>query len=605
MKLFFKTIFFCASAILIWFVNGCTEVPDPLDRNIYIEILEISDNAEIDYDAESGVPTITVPAKGGSFSLRVSSALTWNAATAQITTDSDGNATEDTAITWMTTITEEDILSVTVDIYTYADSDDVDISSVLRDGVVKLQIGNDPRAKVYVKQGAVSRATVGIGTTSVSMPSSGDSLEYEVITNQSEFTAELVADVDNVVADWITIDVTTKPGYLILTSPRNDSGSARSTNIILTAGEGDNIAQTTVIITQSNGNMVLTYVVESSNTVALPICGTVDCTIDWGDGDSETVGRTINPDTDSDFIRHTYTYDGTYSVTITGSVERLRSAGMSESEKSKLTGVGQWGNIGLKSLNEAFAGTAVRSFAAMADNAFAEVTDVTRMFYGCASLTSVPGDLFNDCVTITEFTSVFEGCENLTTVNSAIFSNCAAATSFTRTFALCAKLKTLNEALFAGNTNVLSFTETFYGCDFLESIPANLFTSNTKVTSFNNTFENCLSLSKVLAGLFKNNKSVTSFSGTFKGCINLTSVATNVFVNCLKVTDFSDLFNGCVSLAGKSPYNVAANKDDVQLYKRKDYPTEFTTPTSYSGAFRGCVNLNDYETISASYSDWL
>jgi surface protein len=115
-------------------------------------------------------------------------------------------------------------------------------------------------------------------------------------------------------------------------------------------------------------------------TVTLGLAGTVDATVDWGDGTSETV------DTAGPHV-HDYGIDGTYIVSVTGSVTAYNSLdnGGSISERSKLISVDSWGQLGFTSMNDAFNNCENLVSVPSTSNRIESVTDMSRMFYGASS----------------------------------------------------------------------------------------------------------------------------------------------------------------------------------------------------------------------------
>ena len=87
----------------------------------------------------------------------------------------------------------------------------------------------------------------------------------------------------------------------------------------------------------------------TGTTVTLGLAGTVNATIDWGDGTVQHV-TTAGPHT------HDYGTDGVYTVQVNGSVTAYNSNhnGGPTSERRKLVSVDNWGNVGFQSMNWAF-----------------------------------------------------------------------------------------------------------------------------------------------------------------------------------------------------------------------------------------------------------
>jgi surface protein len=99
-------------------------------------------------------------------------------------------------------------------------------------------------------------------------------------------------------------------------------------------------------------NLVLVYDTskETANLqVSVPLNGTVNCTIDWGDGSSES-------HTTTGFKTHTYASAGIYTVQISGTMTTFSyGAGASTTNnKAKLVRCLSFGNVGLTALPSAF-----------------------------------------------------------------------------------------------------------------------------------------------------------------------------------------------------------------------------------------------------------
>lgn len=107
------------------------------------------------------------------------------------------------------------------------------------------------------------------------------------------------------------------------------------------------------------------------------------------------------------------------------------------------------------------------------------VTDMGIMFAGCTSLTSVP--LFNTSG-VTNMGSMFQGCTSLTTVPLFATSN---VTDMSSMFRNCTSLTTV--PLF-NTSNVTTMMSILYECSSLTSIP--LF-NTSKVTNIGLSFYNC------------------------------------------------------------------------------------------------------------------
>ena len=113
----------------------------------------------------------------------------------------------------------------------------------------------------------------------------------------------------------------------------------------------------------------------SGTTVTLALAGTVDATIEWGDG-TDTYANTPGPHV------HDYGVDGIYTVSVIGSATAYNSYnnGGAESERAKLISVDSWGQLGFTSMRHAF--------------------------YYCSNLVSVPTTLYG-IETVTDMSIMF------------------------------------------------------------------------------------------------------------------------------------------------------------------------------------------------------
>lgn len=108
---------------------------------------------------------------------------------------------------------------------------------------------------------------------------------------------------------------------------------------------------TALLLSWSAGaQMVLEFNTNLSDgkTITLPLYGTVNATVNWGDGSSDdTYTTTGNKE-------HSYTAEGTYTVSITGSLTQFGGGFTPTPNIDKLVKVTSFGNIGLTSLKGAF-----------------------------------------------------------------------------------------------------------------------------------------------------------------------------------------------------------------------------------------------------------
>lgn len=93
--------------------------------------------------------------------------------------------------------------------------------------------------------------------------------------------------------------------------------------------------------------MTITVTTTAANpTVGLPLQGTVNVRVEWGDGN-------INTYTTAGDYDYTYATPGNYTINIYGVLTRFGSS-FNYPNRNQITGVTNWGNTGLQSLQQAF-----------------------------------------------------------------------------------------------------------------------------------------------------------------------------------------------------------------------------------------------------------
>ena len=200
------------------------------------------------------------------------------------------------------------------------------------------------------------------------------------------------------------------------------------------------------------------------------------------------------------------------------------------------------------------------------------VTDMSAMFHGCSSLTSLDLSTFNTS-RVTDMSSMFKGCSSLSSLDLSTF-NTSSVTSVYFMFGGCISLTSLNLSSF-NTSSVICMLGMFGGCKSLSLLDLSSFdTSN--VTDMACMFYGCDSLTSLNLSSF-NTSSVISMFCMFGGCKSLSSLDLSRF-DTSNVTNMSDMFYGCGSL---SSLNLSTfNARNV---------------TSMSGMFYGCHNLYSLE----------
>jgi len=116
-------------------------------------------------------------------------------------------------------------------------------------------------------------------------------------------------------------------------------------------------------------------------TITLPLNGTVNVTVDWGDGSSETVTNAGN-------LEHTYSSEGKYRVSIAGTLTKFGQY-YSMDLQDNLDSVSSWGDLGITSFEGAFIETT--NLSSLPTDIPPTVTNTNKMFYG----SSFNGDISN------------------------------------------------------------------------------------------------------------------------------------------------------------------------------------------------------------------
>lgn len=132
------------------------------------------------------------------------------------------------------------------------------------------------------------------------------------------------------------------------------------------------------LFAQNPDDMVLEYEITTANSkIVLPLGGTVNVTVNWGDGNTESF-------TTPGEKTHTYTNTGTYMVSLSGSLTAYGENSFAFNRY--LIKVKNFGNLGLISLKYAF--QFANDLVEVPSSLPSTVTDLSRMFYKCSKFNS-------------------------------------------------------------------------------------------------------------------------------------------------------------------------------------------------------------------------
>ena len=297
-------------------------------------------------------------------------------------------------------------------------------------------------------------------------------------------------------------------------------------------------------------------------------------TIDWGDGNIETINRT---DATAETYTHTYNSVGEYTIGFDGIATGYTSAAPSISFANNLNVSRLFGSLtALFPTLRNNSGTYLtvrfngvfqncKNLVSVPENLFAgDYYGFANMFAytfaGCTSLQELPENLFPNFIHRGDaiFKETFRGCTSLTTIPADLFSgvNGIGYSMFSYTFAGCTNLVNIPIGLFASitGTNHSVFYHTFDGCGKLENIPENLFAGITSVGEwlFAATFSGCSNLKKIPEKLFSHitGHARAAFSNTFYGCSKLIEIPKDLFlgISGANIGMFENTFNGCINI---------------------------------------------------------
>ena len=170
------------------------------------------------------------------------------------------------------------------------------------------------------------------------------------------------------------------------------------------------------------------------------------------------------------------------------------------------------------------------------------VTNMNDMFSHCSSLINLDLSNFNT-VNVTSMNDMFGSCSSLTSLNLNSF-NTVNVTVMTAMFYYCSSLTSLNLSSF-NTSNVIHMSSMFSGCSSLTSLDLSNF-NTANVTSMNEMFYKCSSLTSLDLSSF-NTSNVTDMKYMFAYCSSLTNLDLSNF-NTSKVTSMNKMFYNCSSL---------------------------------------------------------
>ena len=211
----------------------------------------------------------------------------------------------------------------------------------------------------------------------------------------------------------------------------------------------------------------------------------------------------------------------------------------------------------------------------------AKVTDMIRMFSGCEALTSLDLSNFNTAK-VTEMSYMFTGCEALTSLDLSNF-NTEKVTDMSFMFISCKALTSLDVSRF-NTSNVTNMAHMFHSCSGLTTLDLSNF-NTSKVTDMSSMFYCCFSLTTLDLSNF-NTSNVTKMELMFYFCTSLTTIDLSNF-NTAKVNNMIYMFNSCSDL--------------TTIYCNDDWKSDVVKQSS--GMFGDCTKLKGAVAYDESKTD--
>jgi surface protein len=253
-------------------------------------------------------------------------------------------------------------------------------------------------------------------------------------------------------------------------------------------------------------------------------------------------------------------------------------------------------NLEMRSLWAFFAGwNNCKSITGLENLKTSKTIDMSAMFNGCSSLTSLDVSHFNTDNVI-DMGSMFSDCSSLTSLDVSKF-NTENVANMREMFYFCRNLTTIDVSGF-NTDNVTNMKYMFYDCEHLTSLDVSGFKTDN-VTDMSYMFYYCFRLTSLDVSGFKTDK-VENMSNMFSNCLGLTTIYASKRWNMSNVLTAENMFKRCTNLIGGAgtPYDENyINGDYAHIDEGISNPGYFTykTPPIIPGDVNGdgLVNVTD------------
>lgn len=266
---------------------------------------------------------------------------------------------------------------------------------------------------------------------------------------------------------------------------------------------------------------------------------------------------------------------------------------------------------------------------------------MTGLFSSCYSLVTIPADLFSGCQYVTSFANGLAFCDSLTAIPSGLLDDMVSVLNISGAFQYCTSVSGIPTGLFDSLSLVTNASDLFANSGLIE-VPGSLFYLSPQLNNISGMFENCDNLVTVPGDILAGAVSISNASYLFANCSDLPGINNGVFLEGINGLDnISMMFASCVSFGGfeaisdtcfapitngkgafKNCRSLIMNPSDIFRFDIYPIATDvseifsgcssifgqatplidkFTAATSTADAFYGCVALDDYQSIPASW----
>ena len=315
------------------------------------------------------------------------------------------------------TDTKSEIISYTFYIRKITENDSAYVTIKKSDKLTKAVTCSNLEKDMGYKVKVVAMDKDGVSKTAEKNIVLGEAIKISVvpISGPDSYPSTVMVTATSVVSnmDYIELPngekIEAKNGKFKLKTTYN---STKNGPIVFTAYDKEGNAGQLEYMEQNVINFETEWTFAEETTITVPVTGTVDVYIDYGDGTKENI-TTANP-------THTYQNEGKYIMKISGKCDKFS---YNISTRDYLTGLKKWG-----CLNNSYYGfgdfigggvynakNMVGSIPAPHDKSFQKITTFSETFLNCTGLTgNIPEALFANCPNVTNFDNTFSDCSGLT-----------------------------------------------------------------------------------------------------------------------------------------------------------------------------------------------